>query len=85
MTVHVYCYCFAPALNKYIKILDNHISKLASTHELPGNVAKKVRVPGEPSQSNPPHDAPTWAVKKEYISLIPDQGILFFRPLLLIF
>lgn len=67
---------FGLALNKYVKILDVRLSKLAVAQELAGNVAKKVRVLGEASKSNPPYDAPTWAVKKDCVaSLGPEQGL----------
>ena len=56
------------ALNKYINILETRLSKVASVQQVAGNVAKKARVLGEPSRSNPPHDAPTWAVKRDCIT-----------------
>ena len=33
-----------------------------------GLVAKKTRTEGVPSKTAPPIDAPTWAVKKDFIS-----------------
>ena len=51
------------ALNKYIKILDTRLSKIAA-RDVAGNVAKKVRSLGESSLSSPPVDAPSWAVTR---------------------
>ena len=68
------------ALNKYIQILDTRLSKLADVEQGTGNVAKKVRVLGEPSKSSPPHDAPGWAVKKEYSRVNSEQGSLICMP-----
>ena len=71
--------CSGSALNKYIKILDIRLSKLTETQELAGNVAKKVRVLGAMSQSNPPYDAPTWAVRKESVANVgPEQGMYIY-------
>ena len=58
--------------------MDTRIANLMGKKDLPGNVAKKVRVLGEASKSNPPYDAPTWAVSKEHISVEPDQGVSLF-------
>ena len=50
-------------LDKYIENLDKRLAVVAAK-DLPGNVAKKVRRAGEPSQSVPPLDAPAWAIRK---------------------
>ena len=52
-------------LNNFMEVLDTRLAK--KNPQSPGIVAKKVRKAGEPSNSLPPTDAPSWAIRKEVI------------------
>ena len=50
-------------LNRYINVLDKRREKVGCRSS--GLVAKKVRVLGHPSESQPPASAPSWAVQSK--------------------
>ena len=61
---------FVVSMNEFMGVLDRRLEK--GQQRLSGIVAKKVRMAGVPSSSQPPPGAPTWAVKKNV------QGIYIY-------
>ena len=60
---HTYILLISTELSDFMEVLDDRLAKSQQRQLAVGMVAKKVRKEGTPSDSPPPSDAPSWAVK----------------------
>ena len=58
-----YCICVLIELDEFMCLLDNRLATKQKSQPITSLVAKKVRKEGSISESLPPSDAPTWAIK----------------------
>lgn len=67
LTINLMCVLrdISVELDAFMAVLDQRLIKKQQQQPV-GLVAKKVRKVGKSSETNPPHGAPIWAVKKEF-------------------